>query len=117
MTTITLPLPPSELRANARTGRHWGKLNAVKNAYKLEVHAALDGYRWGEDNNQYPVQLTATVYLSKRMRADASDVGYWIKAAVDCLVEAGIFKDDDNRHINPFVGVVAYGESRLEVSW
>jgi hypothetical protein len=47
-------------------------------------------------------------------------LGPWCKSAIDRMVEAGIFKDDDGSHIKPAVsrgGERDAANPRLEVSW
>ena len=114
---LVFPLPPNELRANSRAGLHWGKVNSSKNAYKLQCHEVIEAKVWGPDNNAYPVAVTMKAYITKRMSLDCSDLGFWGKTTIDCLVQDGIFKNDDYRHICPFISEATVGEPRIEISW
>lgn len=120
--SITLPLPPSELRVNRRMGEHWGAYHKAQKRYRRDCDAVLllkapkdvDESRW-----QYPVSMRAVLYLGKWQRVDPSDAGSWIKTAIDCLVAWRILPDDGYRYINPFTVEVKrdLANPRLEISW
>lgn len=103
---IWLPLPPDSLRANRRLGTHWGRTNGIKRDYKAFCLLKLRSDRALAWDGPYPITLTATAYLAKGQRCDPSDLGTWLKPAIDVLVEARLLAGDDGAHINPFVARV-----------
>lgn len=104
MPLVVLPLPPDELRVNASKGRHWGKIQQAKDDYRLEAWPEIDAQRreWEGVPVHWPTHLYLTAYLGKGQRVDPSDVGTWCKFALDLLVEAGAFPDDNASRIRPF---------------
>lgn len=120
MPKLVLPLPPNSLRLNRRIGGYRGKLS-MKDRYveDCQKEALLQGKEWQGVVQQWPVHLTATAYLPARWRADASDIGGWIKSALDSLVEMGVFPDDNSAYIRPFTADVQRDPKRprLELDW
>src|SRR3990167_539535 len=103
MGKIILPLPPISLKANRVLGQHWGAAYRDKKGYRLACQAAIAAMEWSEDDERYPVHVTVVAYVGKGMHLpDLKDVGTWGKGALDCLVQAGVFKDDSPAYIRPF---------------
>lgn len=117
MPSVTFPLPPDDLRVNSRVASHWATLQRSKHGYVAQCWPAAKAAPVAES---YPVALTITAYLGPRQRCDTVDLGTWAKVAIDCLVSAGVFADDDSSHINPVtLSVVGTDRHhpRLEVTW
>lgn len=118
MSTLVFNLPPNELRANQRGGQHWAAVLKAKRAYKQHCDQIIRAHHWTEDTGSYPVGVTVVAYITPRMKVDPSDLGYWCKTNLDCLVQAGVFKDDSHRHIRPFTCWAEVGTpQRIEISW
>ena len=113
---LTMPLPPTELKANYRTGRGWRSLVKIKEAYKQECALAL--LTFNRKTEMFDkCEMVLTFYLGKGQRADPSDGGYWAKTMIDYLQEAMIIKSDSFACIRRFT--VCMGERssvpRIEV--
>lgn len=89
--TVTLPLPPNELKPNARP-HHMAKANKVKK-YRLTaqlqaLHAGGSGRFW----------TTASIKIDYYHRTaafmDRDNIIATMKAAIDGLTDAGVLDDD-----------------------
>lgn len=111
MARLMLPFPPPELRANLRAGAHWSASHAAKKRYALSCLAVIKSYNWGP---VVPgcVPLLVVAHIAKGQRSpDLSDLGFWVKTAIDVLVEEGVFENDSPRYLNPFVSTI--GKTRV----
>ena len=119
MTTIALPLPPVELKANRAT-QHWAGTHKAKTGYRAAVLDKLREYTWGDDTGRYPVSMLLTAYVGKGQREpDLADLGTWAKVALDQMVQYGIFKDDGPKYIHPLrlESGRDWDNPRLEITW
>lgn len=116
MPEITLPLPPNSLRVNQSKGVHWGSIESEKSRYLLECMAMLNPQMEAlgpvSAPAAWPVHLRVKLYLGKGQRCDPSDVGTWVKRALDYLVQRGLFPDDSSTYINPFTAEVDGSDRR-----
>ena len=119
MGRITFPLPPKTLRANRRSGVHWGAVQAAKTAYKAECELIIGSQKWGPLSDAV-VPLAVVAYVGHGDRLpDLSDLGFWCKTCLDSLVQCGVFRDDSARWLRPFYADAERdnGNPRLEILW
>jgi len=117
MGRLMLPLPPKVLRANRRSGVHWGAVQGAKASYKAECEAIIRSVRWGAVTPGV-VPLVVVVWCDKGERMpDLPDVGYWGKQAIDSMVQCGVFENDSPTHLRPFLADARRGASGLELLW
>ena len=97
--TITLPIPPHELRNNARC--HWAKKAKAVKAYRYMAHmraymamtverGAGRGFLWQKAN----VQIIA--YFPTARHLDPTNLLDALKSAFDGLQDAGVIENDKN---------------------
>ena len=91
--TITLPLPPPELRSNARG--HWAaKSRAVKKYREQALVLTLQALdckkpRW------HDAIAVPFYYFDDRRHRDMINLNMGLKAAIDGMVDAGLLEDDE----------------------
>lgn len=118
---VVLPLPPVALRVNRVSGEHWATYYKVKEQYKAACWKEIKGrvQELRTSITEWPIHVYCTVYVGKRMRMpDCSDLGTWVKAAIDVLVPE-VFPNDSPRYIRPFTADVGrdWDRPRVELSW
>ena len=109
--TVTLSLPPPELRANARC--HWAAKARATKKYRSEAHIltleALGG--------QKPMWKEATAeiwfFFGDRRSRDKINLNMSLKAAIDGMVDAGLLLDD--RWLTMLPPHVGYDKARPRV--
>lgn len=103
--SIVLPLPPKALDPNARPSR-WGKIRA-KSKYRKQVAEAgiawiIDRYGCLAKPNFRQERVRLVYQFGRRAkRRDPDNLIAWAKAAIDGLVDAGIFADDSQLTYDP----------------
>ena len=101
--SISLPLPPRVLHPNYRG--HWQQVAREKRAYREVVWGIAYDAAPATPFTRCEVQLTFT-YPNLRRR-DPDNCLAWAKSALDSLVTAGVFSDDN-------ADVVTYRPVRIE---
>jgi hypothetical protein len=90
--TITLPLPPKEVRNNARV--HWAKKARAVRSYRMQseitAHNAMKGYCL--DWKKAKVHITA--YFPTARHLDPTNLIDALKPAFDGLQDAGVIEND-----------------------
>ena len=94
---IIIPhLPFPELSPNAR--HHWAvKARAVK-ASREEI-GWLDKAQWHDDKPMMKVRISYRFYVKDKRRRDANNFLASVKSWSDGLIDAGVFWDDDTKHL------------------
>jgi hypothetical protein len=97
VTPLTFTLTGRRYSANDRL--HWARANELKKEWRdlAEVTArSRVGARWSPLER---VHVTATLVPANRGRVDPANTSPAVKAAVDGMVRAGLFVDDDAAHL------------------
>lgn len=92
--TITIPLPPKQMRPNSRT--HWRAKMGPKAQQRQEAYLSakaaigrLSPPRWSA------ASIEAEFYLGRRGKQnDRDNLIAWLKATADGLEDAGVVADD-----------------------
>jgi Holliday junction resolvase RusA-like endonuclease len=92
--TITLPLPPKEVRNNARV--HWAKKAKAVKAYRFEaMFAALQAIA-GNAPFWKKANVRVTAYFPTARHLDPDGLIGALKPAFDGLQDAGVIENDKN---------------------
>lgn len=94
MPTITLPYDRPPLRPNERP--HWAQKARITRQIR-QTSCALA--KIGKIGPQPRSVVTAVWYPRDRRRRDAGSLTVTLKAAIDGLVDAGVWPDDDPSHV------------------
>jgi len=101
-TIITVPYPPRECRANYHPGSRGGRIAQAKatKRYRQDCWACAReavgqaaAPRWSSG------MILAHVRRPMRKFPDAANIGSFLKAAIDGLVDAGVYADDRNVNV------------------
>lgn len=112
--TFEAPLPPRELAQNYRG--HWAKIHRVRKDYRFTVFVIAR-----QSISQFPGKLTlpldkikveTTWYTGTKKRdglyrpRDYDNAMGSLKTLHDALVDAGIVRDDDFKHLVPSIPII-----------
>ena len=116
--TITLPLPPAELRPNARP--HYMAKARKTAAYREDAKAAgmVAAYEQREVSKTMPwrrAKTQVTFYHRAPARRDSDNLGASLKACWDGLRDAGLLVDDDQLTHLPIVKAIDPTDPRVEI--
>ncbi len=121
MPWLIIPLPPDSLRTNRRRGQHWAVTRKAAADYRAAVatEALLGRAHWQGIPVMWPAPLRIYLYLGKGQRADNTDVGGWLKEALDELTEAGCWPDDNSSRLDPVTTTVRrdWADPRVCLIW
>jgi len=94
---IVLPLPPRELSPNARGG--WQKTSKAKAEFRRLAHSAswraMAYFGMEQPPRLREGELCVTFYHIVKRRRDPTNYDAMLKAAIDGIVDAGVYNDDD----------------------
>jgi len=89
---ITLPLPPPELRSNARC--HWAAKARATRKYRADAYV-LTRVAMGSERHMLKDATGAVTFLFGDHRSrDRINLNMSLKAAIDGMVDAGLLLDD-----------------------
>ncbi len=117
--TIVLPLPAKVLNPNstvATVGGRFMKASATKKYRRLAREAAeeetIDSRPWGR------VAVQSTFFHKQKRRRDEDNAKASLKAAFDGIVDSGLVKDDDAKHMThePLVFLIDKSHPRVELT-
>ena len=91
MITLELILPKAVSLNTLYSGKHWTYRKKVKDAYKKEVEAALDGY------DRYHAE-SMRIRIAYNSRHDVDNVILVSKFVADTLVDLGYVHDDSPKY-------------------
>jgi crossover junction endodeoxyribonuclease RusA len=92
--TITLPLPPKEVRNNARV--HWAKKAKAVKAYRFEAMFAAIQAIAGNAPFWKKAKVHITAYFATARHLDPTNLIDALKPAFDGLQDAGVIENDKN---------------------
>jgi crossover junction endodeoxyribonuclease RusA len=94
--TLTIPLPPSEVRNNARV--HWSKKARAVKTYRTETRLrAIRAIASNEMSDNLPwkkATAQVTAYFPTARHLDPTNLIDALKSAFDGLQDAGVIEDD-----------------------
>lgn len=93
--SITLPIYWKISSNDIYSGKHWTKRNTLKNNYRQAYVLSLKTLK--NDFESVDIQID---YFFKKNALDSDNCSYMTKLIIDCIVKAGILKDDSTKYIN-----------------
>ena len=91
--TVTLSLPPPELRSNWRSRSHWPKTRATKK-HRREAHVLTLLALGGQKPMWKDATAAVSFFFADRGYRDKINLNMSLKAAIDGIVDAGLLLDD-----------------------
>ncbi len=90
--TITIPLPPKEVRNNARV--HWAKKARAVRAYRMQSKLASKQAHGGKYPLWQKAKVHITAYFPTARHLDPTNLIDALKPAFDGLQDAGVIEND-----------------------
>jgi len=110
--TVTLSLPPPELRSNWRSRSHWPKTRATKK-HRREAHVLTLLALGGQKPMWKDATAAVSFFFADRGYRDKINLNMSLKAAIDGMVDAGLLLDD--RWLTMLPPHVGYDKARPRV--
>jgi len=112
--TITIPLPPKEVRNNWRG--HWAKKAAAVKQYRFHAHMRALEAMGHREANWKKAKVHITAYFPTARHLDPTNLIDALKPAFDGLQDAGVIENDKNLWPERPVIVTRDKNSRVELT-